>query len=848
MQVTDYRLSGHWGICWGPVDALLAIYIGEKEWWSGSVSDLQRIDSDKPDLFGGREKEGGASGSAYYLPGYDDQILPDVLARRLDGLTGATAPGYRGLSSVFFTGVEGEFLFDHSLTGFMWGSNNPYIKPIWMTVRRAPKGLESQYAMIGNQVSGTVSGYYVECGGASATLTNGVSAFVGGHTFTLDYLGGDPNNGTRNITIDGVLIAIVLDDDLFTVTIGEEVREEVHPNSVVNIYGISIEVRQSVTTISFGASGVDANGAHMIYECLTNTDWGMGSPPSSINVESFSIAGRTLFNEGLGLSMAWMASTTIDAFVGEILDHILATLFVNPADGLLTLKLWRNDYNRAELFELTPDNCEVTAFDRKGWGETTNEIVVTWTNPTNESEESITLQDLGNIAIQGAIVSDARGYHGVRNSVLAMQLAERDLRSASAPLASFELEVDRSAWNFVPGSVVKLTYPEEGVYGVILRIGKINYGKAGSPTIRVNAVEDIFGLPVAAYGSDEPPAWVDPSRDPEPVEFATILTVPRYLAEQNLSAPLLSSAEFPEVVSMVFAAQKNADTADYVLMTQELQPDGSYEQTTLGIRSFASRATLASILPQEAVSVVSAVTGGRGKVPASVNIFVMIGATESTAEIALITAVGGGGAITLARGLLDTTPRAWPVGTPIWFFPRSFEMYDATTRLSGEAVSYKLLSNTSKGTLSPDDAPDVAVTLSSRPWLPNRPANVQINGQAFGSLDVGDDSSVAVTWANRNRLMEPVSVLRWASGSVTPESGQTTRITVMKLDRTVLTVHSGLTGTSFTLPASSFLGQASGIVQVRAERDGLLSLQAHEITVALTPRGYGFNYGNFYGG
>src|SRR5690606_12901100 len=94
-------------------------------------------------------------------------------------------------------------------------------------------------------------------------------------------------------------------------------------------------------------------------------------------------------------------------------------------------------------------------FRRKLWGETTNEIVVTWTNPASEDEETITYQSLGNIAMQGEVVSEGRNYYGIRNVELANTVAARDIVSASYPLAMATVEVDRRQWDILPGDCVK---------------------------------------------------------------------------------------------------------------------------------------------------------------------------------------------------------------------------------------------------------------------------------------------------------------------------------------------------------------------------------------------------------
>jgi hypothetical protein len=157
--------------------------------------------------------------------------------------------------------------------------------------------------------------------------------------------------------------------------------------------------------------------AHIIYDgALTEHRLGHGHGLTDIliDVDSFEDAGVVLYNEPLGLSMIWTRQSSIQDFIQEVLDHIQAALFVDPQTGLLTLKLIRGDYDVGTLPTIDPSNATLTNFGRKLWGEIVNEISVTWTNPDNEQDETVTVHDLASITTQGGIISDSRNYYGVR--------------------------------------------------------------------------------------------------------------------------------------------------------------------------------------------------------------------------------------------------------------------------------------------------------------------------------------------------------------------------------------------------------------------------------------------------
>lgn len=588
----------------------------------------------------------------------------------------------------------------------------------------------------------------------------------------------------------------------------------------------------------------DSNPAHIIYECLTNTDWGMGAPATAIDVPAFESAAVTLHGEGFGLSMIWTQQSTIESFISEVLDHIEAVLFVNPMNGLLTLKLIRDDYSIPALPVFTPDNAIVSKFGRKLWGETINEIVVTFTNPKNEAEETVIAQDLANIEAQGGIVSDGRNYYGVRVRSLATKLAHRDLRAASTPLASCDIEVNRAAWNLLPGQCVVLHSPDDGIDSMVMRVGPVDYGKPGDATVRASLVEDIFSLPLADYELPPDTEWEPVSDEPTPADHTLAFTLPYYLVVNEVDQTVLNAGwAYPETFAGVLAAEAGQDTPEFELY----EADGD----ELGTKTIVSRATLAANIPAEPQTVLPAFPGRtQGNEPTVGGLMLIEGASDATSELCLITAGDSTAGYTVKRGVLDTIPRAWPAGTPVWFLDANLENTDDTARSEAEAVQYKVLPRTSLGVLDIAAAPIISHTLSARPHLPSRPANVKIGGNPgfTGPVDQQGVDPIPVTWANRNRLTEDAVVLPWDAADVTPEAGQTTRIEIRNVvDGSILTTHDDLPDANFNLPAASFAGKSRGRVRVGAKRDGLISLQAHEIEV-IVAAGYGYGYGYNYGG
>lgn len=118
-----YRLLYHFGLCKGPIDALLEFRAGDRTAWQGALLQSGRISIDRPNLWGGEASEGGLVGEFDLMMGAPTQGPNDYLTARL----GPEQPNYRGKT----TGVW---------RGGRWGAMNPYPKPAAFKVRRILRG------------------------------------------------------------------------------------------------------------------------------------------------------------------------------------------------------------------------------------------------------------------------------------------------------------------------------------------------------------------------------------------------------------------------------------------------------------------------------------------------------------------------------------------------------------------------------------------------------------------------------------------------------------------------------------------------------------------------------------
>lgn len=589
--------------------------------------------------------------------------------------------------------------------------------------------------------------------------------------------------------------------------------------------------------------GDHANPSHIIYDALTSVDC-MGAPASLIDTEQFNAVAQTLFDEAFMLSMGWFEQDKVENFIAEVLDHIHATVFIQPSTGLFTIKLLRADYVKADLPLYDESNATLRNFQRKAVGECINEVSVDFTNrETGNVDQNATAQDLGNIIAQGGIISTNRNYYGIQIPELAGMVAQRDVAASSAPLGSGTLYVNRDGFDSVPGGVLRVSNVKQRLDDVVFRITGIDRGNVGDAQIALNITEDIFGF--LKGDAVTPPASLhdDTGTVPTPAPYSLGFTMPAFFAVQFTG----TMPADPNVYGAVIATATADDTFSYELWVLGVDIGGNPEYQPLGTRALSGRGTLLTSLDAEATSITELAQNTKGVGP-RINGFALIqGANEAVSEIVFLRDVDSNGDWTLDRGMLDTTPHDWPSGTPIWYLSLDSPFGDATARAPTEIVTYKVLPRTTLGTLPLDSAPALVNTLSYRSYAPSRPANVKVNTQGFGVVDAIGDPSLEVSWANRDRLLEETQIFKWTDVTQTLPAGQTSVVRVTDVLNNLIIEHDSLGGTSYSIDDSEYSGYSTVKVQVLSEVDGVRSITGHTISVLVASGGFGLAFGFNFG-
>ncbi|MDO5646294.1 phage tail protein [Paracoccus sp. (in: a-proteobacteria)] len=577
------------------------------------------------------------------------------------------------------------------------------------------------------------------------------------------------------------------------------------------------------------------NGAHIIYECLTNRDWGRGLPRSMLNESAFLAAATTLHAEGFGLCMRYTRQSELSNFIQEVLDHIGGALYPDRATGKLSLSLLRGDYDpdAIPLFTYTTGLLDLEDVETASQEDLRNEVIVKWHDPITDKERSARVQNIASQQSLGATNSTTLSYAGIPDVDLALRIAQRDLKANSNALKRFKVHLDRRAWNIHPGAVFRISVPERGIINAVLRAGKISEAGGSDGRITVEAVLDVFGLPSSSFAAVQEPEWTAPERfvavaDKRLVREVTYAELAAALDPANLKIldPTMTTiavvAGKPAPLAQAYETRSRAEGV--VPWTQGAGTFSPYVVTSEAISAYQTDIPFSFAMDVGLVAIGSPV---------------QLGDEICRLNNILIDPVSGGGTIVLGRGCVDTIPQAHAAGA-VAYVMGDGPGGDEREYMPGENIAVKVLPFTSSGLLPLAQAPTDSIRLQGRQGRPYPPGRVRVNGVLHGLVKDPVEGTVKLTWAHRNRLSQQDVLLAHEQAGTSREPGSSYRVRVYagSAVEPVRTVE-GITGTSFDY--TSAMGRADGLLpgdrQVRFELDTLCeerpSLNKHIVMLTM---------------
>jgi hypothetical protein len=546
----------------------------------------------------------------------------------------------------------------------------------------------------------------------------------------------------------------------------------------------------------------DANPVCHLYDILINQDWGCERPSGEIDLASFQAAGNAIYAEGLGLSMNHDSQADGDAIIEEILRHIDATIYKDPATGLITIRLIRADFDPNTIPILDESMIASLELSRPSWSELSNTAQVRYASRADQYTQRVAeQQNLAAVQIQGTRVVETMDFMGASRAEVANLIAAREVKAGSYPLARATIKVNRQAWALTPGAPFKVNYAPLGIAGLVMRVVKPSYGELEDPEITLEAIQDIFSLETAAFSPPPASGWVNPVGAPMAVSQQRLIEFPYHLVGSEARLAGACAARGQGAAQGYEVWSDRAGGTAYIL--------------TNTVTGFTPSAQLVG-----AYALNTAATDTTGFiVDGGVDLSLLLPCTETELlagkNLALIddeilsfrdVVDNGDGTWTISRvmrGVLDTVAAAHADNARVWFIgPTALGLVDPSMYPADVTVAAKLLPFNARGVLPIASATATSVTTASRAPRPYPPGNVKVAGTTYpATVTAGVDA--VVSWNHRHRVHQYFDhrVVAQDAGDyfVAPEGDYTIEVRVGgTLKRTV----TALTGTSWTWTAA----------------------------------------------
>ncbi|WP_233738713.1 phage tail protein [Acinetobacter junii] len=533
---------------------------------------------------------------------------------------------------------------------------------------------------------------------------------------------------------------------------------QIAPNDYRN--GISINITPAIAkSIPVLIDGPDMNAIHKIREIITD-DTAMNKPEAMINDANFRAAANRIWDEGLGVSGAFTEKSCKEA-IDELLYHIEAGIRVNRQTGLYEIVLFRDDLldlDNAQLFDKS--NIKTFGIETANIDDVINSVNVNYYDRDNIKDSSFSLDELGSILSNqsNAETLDFPYFMNRRNAEL---VGNWKLKQLSTPTRKGSFTTGKyDARKINRYDVVKLTWHNQNMIEVPIRIMKIGLGDGRDNTVTLDWVEVIpySSIVFPTINVDPPTSNVLPPQPNQSIAFEMpYLEAVQRFGQTQVDTELANNPDLGYLMVATKKPQNNsingllftdngtgyqqASIVDYCPVVH-LDQDISYLDTSFAVKNVSSisQAEVGTlILCDEELMVY-----------------------QNYDDVTKI--------LTVKRAALDTVPKPH-LQDAVFYFYDAFSAFDSEQYVLSEVIDAKVLTTTPSGIQELGDVTALSVEMDARPIRPYPPANVTINDEYY---PIEIETDLVVTWVDRNRLQQTGgSILGWTDGGVALESGVT---------------------------------------------------------------------------
>ena len=558
------------------------------------------------------------------------------------------------------------------------------------------------------------------------------------------------------------------------------VLEGMEVGNSANIPPWAFEVRRipnglNLTLTNALVSGHGANPANVIYEILTNAEWGLGI--TNIDVADFQASAAVLASEGNSYGRILDRGILAKEILSEIQQQIDGFIVQDPVSKQWKLKLVRESDYPSPL-SLVPvfneANTRDVEFTRGSWADTTNQVKVQFTDRNKEYKTTFAVaQDMANKIIQnGDNVTTTLNMQGIQDRTVANRFAWQELRTLSYPLAKGKIRANREHISLLPGDLARLIWPPYDI-DIYIRITRIQLGSDSANEIIYDYSEDIFRQELPSFSDPTDTLWVATDQGAVNPSAARVFPLPLGFSEDPTKQQyglLVSRGNGLQATYDIFYREYTSDPAevrtDFIALAEDVSP---YTPTALLSGPIEVNESSPNSFINQSITIDTGSDIDELDIAASVNDLDSDFTVVTPPNLILvddeimfyesITDLGGG-AYTLNnvhRGMLDTAVAPHDDNSIVWFFVEGMAEIDVAWGASTTHFAIWIMSNAGGGQ---QGAPDSSPTGSPEKgfWLsqeivkrfegPSAPMNVSIDGVRLGDVDTLGDT-FNINWRNR---------------------------------------------------------------------------------------------------
>ena len=315
--------------------------------------------------------------------------------------------------------------------------------------------------------------------------------------------------------------------------------------------------------------GSDVNPAEVIYEIVTNDDWGLAEKASSLDVKALQAMSKVLADEKLGISVQLTSKEQAKTVVDNICDHINAIRYADPATGLMVHRLIRAEDTKETMLAVTESNCSKITFTRQDWSNTVSEISVSFTDREALYETgTLSSDDPANIEIQNGIkTTKSYDYQYFTTAANALWAAKRTGCAQGYPLATVSLECNRMLSTVRLGDCLLLNFPPYGIKNMIIRVTNVNLSDFEDGTVKIDGMEDVFSLAKTAFEYSGSTEWERNPVLPAGVQTWGVFELPYELTKMK------------DTYVNAYACQPSKDTTSWTIWRKKPGENSDFQTT-----------------------------------------------------------------------------------------------------------------------------------------------------------------------------------------------------------------------------------------------------------------------------